>query len=188
MSDLIRHVRHKTCIVNFTTPFLDLVLSSLLAILFPRALRFFWSRGLVRFKLSRVALGTKAVMRRRGRRALGSIGNTHVTSSTQRDKGRQKKRTERSLISEGGEGDALPLSSASGPPGAHQKVCSRLETRLENFPFLTTEYMRWCEHNANPMFVKPCNLTLPPRREEESGPWERSRNFSSEARSRVCIR
>ena len=114
MSDLIRHVRHKTCIINFTTPFLDLVLSSFKAILFPRALRFFWSRGLVRFKLSRVALGTKAVMRRRGRRALGSIGNTHVTSSTQRDKGRQKKRTERSLISEGGDGDALPLSSASG--------------------------------------------------------------------------
>lgn len=112
MSDLIRHVRHKTCIINFTTPFLDLVLSSLQAI--PRALRFFWSRGLVRFKLSRVALGTKAVMRRRGRRALGSIENTHVTSSTQRDKGRQKKRTERSLISEGGEGDALSLSSASG--------------------------------------------------------------------------
>ena len=112
MSDLIRHVRHKTCIINFTTPFLDLVLSSLHAI--PRALRFFWSRGLVRFKLSRVALGTKAVMRRRGRRALWSIGNKHVTSSTQRDKGRQKKRTERSLISEGGEGDALSLSSASG--------------------------------------------------------------------------
>ena len=114
MSDLIRHVRHKTCIINFTTPFLDLVLSSLQAI--PRALRFFWSRGLVRFKLSRVALGTKAVMRRRGRRALGSIGNTHVTSSTQRDQDRQKKRTERSLISEGGEGDALSLSSASGRP------------------------------------------------------------------------
>lgn len=76
----------------------------------------------------------------------------------------------------------------AGPPGADQKVCGRLETRLDNFPFLTTEYMRWCEHNANPMFVKPCNLTLLPRREEESGPWERSRNFSSETKSRVCIR
>ena len=56
------------------------------------------------------------------------------------------------------------------PLGADQKVSSRLETRLENFPFLTTEYMRWCEHNENPMFVKPCNLTLLPPREEESGP------------------